>query len=48
MVTTMLTSIDDSLPVSTVRAIRGKYLRAGPMALLYDQDALPNGPVSGA
>jgi phage terminase large subunit-like protein len=33
----MLKSIDESLPVSTVRATRGKYLRAEPVAALYEQ-----------
>ncbi len=37
MVTSMLKSIDESLPVSTVRATRGKYLRAEPVAALYEQ-----------
>jgi len=37
MVTAMLKSIDESLPVSTVRATRGKYLRAEPVAALYEQ-----------
>ena len=37
MVTAMLKSIDQSLPVSTVRATRGKYLRAEPVAALYEQ-----------
>jgi phage terminase large subunit-like protein len=30
----MLKSIDESLPVSTARATRGKYLRAEPVAAL--------------
>ncbi|WP_244490496.1 DNA-packaging protein [Rhizobium sp. Root708] len=37
MVASMLKSIDESLPVSTVRATRGKYLRAEPVAALYEQ-----------
>ncbi len=37
MVASMLKSIDESLPVSTVRATRGKYLRAEPVAVLYEQ-----------
>lgn len=37
MVTAMLRSIDAELPVSTVRATRGKYLRAEPVAALYEQ-----------
>lgn len=37
MVTAMLKSIDAALPVSTVRATRGKYLRAEPVAALYEQ-----------
>jgi len=37
MVTAMLKSIDANLPVSTVRATRGKFLRAEPVAALYEQ-----------
>jgi len=37
MVASMLKSIDESLPVSTVRATRAKYLRAEPVAALYEQ-----------
>lgn len=37
MVTAMLKSVDASLPVSTVRATRGKFLRAEPVAALYEQ-----------
>ncbi len=37
MVTAMLRSVDASLPVTTVRATRGKYLRAEPVAALYEQ-----------
>ena len=37
MVTTILRSIDQTLPVTTVRATRGKYLRAEPVAALYEQ-----------
>jgi phage terminase large subunit-like protein len=37
MVTAMLRSIDANLPVSTVRATRGKFLRAEPVAALYEQ-----------
>jgi phage terminase large subunit-like protein len=37
MVAAMLKSIDDALPVSTVRATRGKFLRAEPVAALYEQ-----------
>jgi phage terminase large subunit-like protein len=37
MVTAMLRSIDESLPVTTVRATRGKFLRAEPVAALYEQ-----------
>jgi phage terminase large subunit-like protein len=37
MVTAMLRSIDANLSVSTVRATRGKYLRAEPVAALYEQ-----------
>ena len=37
MVTAMLKSVDSNLPVSTVRATRGKFLRAEPVAALYEQ-----------
>ena len=37
MVTAMLRSVDAGLPVSTVRATRGKFLRAEPVAALYEQ-----------
>ncbi|WP_310298672.1 terminase large subunit domain-containing protein [Rhizobium sp. BE258] len=37
MVQTILKSIDATLPVSTVRATRGKFLRAEPVAALYEQ-----------
>lgn len=37
MVTAMLRSVDADLPVSTVRATRGKFLRAEPVAALYEQ-----------
>lgn len=37
MVVSVLKSIDESLPVSTVRATRSKYLRAEPVAALYEQ-----------
>ena len=38
MMTAMLKSIDESLPVSTVRATRGKFLRAEPVAAFYEQE----------
>ena len=37
MVSAMLRSIEADLPVTTVRATRGKYLRAEPVAALYEQ-----------
>lgn len=37
MVTAMLKSIDESLPLTQVRATRGKFLRAEPVAALYEQ-----------
>ena len=37
MVTAMLRSIDAMLPVTMVRATRGKFLRAEPVAALYEQ-----------
>ena len=37
MVTAMLRSVDAQLPVATVRATRGKFLRAEPVAALYEQ-----------
>jgi phage terminase large subunit-like protein len=37
MVSTILRSIDANLPISTVRASRGKFTRAEPVAALYEQ-----------
>jgi phage terminase large subunit-like protein len=37
MVTAMLRSVDAALPVTMVRATRGKFLRAEPVAALYEQ-----------
>ncbi|WP_246617436.1 DNA-packaging protein [Rhizobium populisoli] len=37
MVTAMLKSVDAALPVTMVRATRGKFLRAEPVAALYEQ-----------
>jgi phage terminase large subunit-like protein len=37
MVSAMLRSVDANLPVTTVRATRGKFLRAEPVAALYEQ-----------
>ncbi|WP_245281497.1 DNA-packaging protein [Rhizobium sp. AAP43] len=37
MVRAMLESVDMRLPLTTVRATRGKYLRAEPVAALYEQ-----------
>jgi phage terminase large subunit-like protein len=37
MVTSVLKSIDANLPVTAVRATRGKFLRAEPIAALYEQ-----------
>ena len=37
MVASVLKSIDAHLPVTTVRATRGKFLRAEPIAALYEQ-----------
>ena len=37
MVSAMLRSVDASLPLTAVRATRGKYLRAEPVAALYEQ-----------
>ncbi len=37
MVAAMLKSIDATLPITTVRATRGKFLRAEPVAALYEQ-----------
>lgn len=37
MVAAMLKSIDQTLPLSQVRATRGKFLRAEPVAALYEQ-----------
>lgn len=37
MVTSVLRTVEPALPVKTVRATRGKYLRAEPVAALYEQ-----------
>jgi phage terminase large subunit-like protein len=37
MVSAVLRSLEVNLPISTVRASRGKYLRAEPVAALYEQ-----------
>lgn len=37
MVTSVLRTVDPTLPVRTVRATRGKWLRAEPVAALYEQ-----------
>ncbi len=37
MVTAVLRQVDPTVPVTPVRATRGKYLRAEPVAVLYDQ-----------
>ncbi|GLS46600.1 DNA-packaging protein [Methylobacterium brachythecii] len=37
MVSTILAELDASVPVTSVRATRGKYLRAEPVSLLYAQ-----------
>ncbi|GJD82959.1 hypothetical protein HPGCJGGD_0821 [Methylobacterium haplocladii] len=37
MVSTVLAEMDSSVPVTSVRATRGKYLRAEPVSLLYAQ-----------
>lgn len=37
MATAVLRETDDSVPVTAVRATRGKYLRAEPVAALYEQ-----------
>ncbi len=37
MVAAMLKSIDETLPLTQVRATRGKFLRAEPVAALYEQ-----------
>jgi len=37
MIAAMLRSVDAHLPVTTVRATRGKFLRAEPVAALYEQ-----------
>lgn len=37
MVTAVLKSVDAQIPVRTVRAMRGKFLRAEPVAALYEQ-----------
>lgn len=37
MVSAILRSVDADLPITTVRAFRGKFLRAEPVAALYEQ-----------
>jgi phage terminase large subunit-like protein len=37
MVETVIRQVDPSVPVRAVRAMRGKYLRAEPVAALYEQ-----------
>ena len=37
MVEAVIRQADESVPVETVRASRGKYLRAEPVAALYEQ-----------
>ena len=37
MVASMLKSVDEKLPLTLVRASRGKFLRAEPVAALYEQ-----------
>ncbi len=37
MVTAVLRQVDETVPVDTVRATRGKWLRAEPIAALYEQ-----------
>ena len=37
MVAQVLRSVDPSLPIEEVRATRGKYVRAEPVAALYEQ-----------
>jgi phage terminase large subunit-like protein len=37
MVTSVIREVDPAVPVRTVHATRGKYLRADPVALLYEQ-----------
>ncbi|WP_210490931.1 DNA-packaging protein [Microvirga antarctica] len=37
MVTSVIREVDPSVPVTSVRATRGKYLRAEPVAVLYNQ-----------
>ena len=38
MVAAVIAEADDSVPVRQVRATRGKYLRAAPVAQLYEQN----------
>ena len=38
MVASVIAQADSSVPVTKVRATRGKYLRAAPVALLYEQN----------
>jgi predicted phage terminase large subunit-like protein len=37
MVASVLRNVDENLPIQTVRATKGKYVRAEPVAALYEQ-----------
>ena len=43
---TIQNAVERTLPVKTVRARRGKYIRAEPVASLYEQ-SLPRTPIRG-
>jgi phage terminase large subunit-like protein len=49
MVASVLRTVEPTLPVRTVRATRGKWLRAEPVAALYEQGRVVHaGPLRGA
>ena len=48
MVRTVIAEVDRSVPVNAVRAHRGKYLRAEPIAALYEQGKVKHAGVFAA
>jgi phage terminase large subunit-like protein len=48
MVTTIMHEVDASVPVKSVRATRGKYIRAEPVAMLYSQGRVRHAGTFGA
>ena len=48
MVRTVIAEVDRTVPVTSVRAYRGKYLRAEPVAALYEQEKVKHAGVFAA